>query len=203
MGNILVINSTLSPKEKSFSATLASEFKKAYLTFNSDDIWTEIDLNNHPLALEPLYAKNIDQFFDNGIELINQLKQTNKLVIASPAINFTFPATLKNYLDRIIMINETFKVTKNAKTNENHLVGLLNNLTCVFLSTQGEKYEKKGDWTHTDLLIDIFNFLGAKTLGSIIIGETNRTKHAHKTVTQRVLEYSDQINLLARKLSQT
>ena len=64
-------------------------------------------------------------------ELVNQVLEANVIVIGSPLYNFTIPAQLKAWLDRIAQGGKTFKYTENGP------VGLLGDKTVVLALSRG------------------------------------------------------------------
>lgn len=64
-------------------------------------------------------------------ELVNELKQAEHLVIASPVYNFCIPAVLKAWVDLIARARLTFKYSENGP------VGLLTNTKATIVMASG------------------------------------------------------------------
>lgn len=63
--------------------------------------------------------------------LVNELKNTDTLIISSPIYNFGIPATLKAWVDMICRVGMTFKYTENGP------VGLLEGKRAIILVASG------------------------------------------------------------------
>ena len=66
--------------------------------------------------------------------LVNQVLESDVIVIGSPLYNFTIPAQLKAWLDRIAQGGKTFKYTENGP------VGLLGDKTVILALSRGGIY---------------------------------------------------------------
>ncbi|WP_438341317.1 NAD(P)H-dependent oxidoreductase [Mycoplasma sp. 3341] len=108
MNKVLVILSWVNG-QKSITNQMAKVFVNKYQQLNPQDEVQYLDLNELEAAKQSLNEQNFVQFFGSeSDELINQLKSVNKVVITAPMYNFNIPATLKNYLDRVLVANKTF-----------------------------------------------------------------------------------------------
>lgn len=138
MSKVLVISATISQPGKSYSQALLNRFLTEYKAIHPDDEIIELDLNHEPIAQVTLNIDNQDQYWDEAaMKAIDQLKKVDKVVVASPMHNFNIPAMLKNYLDRVLLANQTFSYKYSEKGDAR---GLLPNLTVQILTTQGAPY---------------------------------------------------------------
>ena len=90
-------------------------------------------------------------------KLMNQLLETDFVVLASPMYNFTIPATVKAWFDAVIQAGKTFAYT------ETGLKGLCENTEALILMTSGSDFgiePYKNVNFATPLLITSFDFLG-------------------------------------------
>jgi FMN-dependent NADH-azoreductase len=134
---LYIYASPLMTNPKGSSCTEALNlFKKEYEKLNPTHESIILDLNKDPIGQASLTAHNFEAFFNCGKsdKHIQQLKSIDKVVIASPMINFNYPSTLKNYLDRILVANKTFRYKYDGKGESE---GLLKNLKVQLLMSQG------------------------------------------------------------------
>lgn len=91
-------------------------------------------------------------------KLVNQVLDADVIVIGSPLYNFTIPAQLKAWLDRIAQGGKTFKYTENGP------VGLLGDKTVVLALSRGGIYstsEAGQAMEHQESYLKaIFGFMG-------------------------------------------
>ncbi|HAQ02440.1 hypothetical protein A2467_00950 [Candidatus Nomurabacteria bacterium RIFOXYC2_FULL_36_8] len=133
------------------------EVEKIYL----EDI--PIDFYNYENSVGP--ALHEEKFRD----LINKIKNSDGLVIATPTYNFSVPARLKNFIDRIRFL--ALDLTERNKFGQP--VGKLSYLRTYFLVSGGTP-----NWAETILffafpsfwLRGVFLYFGAKVLGAFYTG---------------------------------
>lgn len=87
-------------------------------------------------------------------DLINELKQSDILVIGVPMYNFGIPSTLKAYFDHISRAGVTFRYTENGPE------GLLNGKKAYIFATRGGQYVGTALDTQTAYVRDFLSFLG-------------------------------------------
>ena len=90
-------------------------------------------------------------------KMMNQLLDTDYVVLASPLYNFTIPATVKAWFDAVIQAGKTFTYT------ETGIKGLCENTKAVILMTSGSDFGKEPYAAvnfATPLLLTSFDFLG-------------------------------------------
>ncbi len=95
--------------------------------------------------------------------LIEEVKNSDVLVIAAPMYNFSFPATLKNYFDAITKAGVTFKYESTGP------VGLLKNKRAYVVISRGGKYKEAGITFQEDYLKMQLGFIGITEVKFIFI----------------------------------
>lgn len=120
MSKVLFINASPVANEASFSYQLAKTFESEYLKLNPSDQVSWLDLNELDKGSMTLTSKNSKEHFkdENVDPLINQIKSVDKLVVIAPMTNFNYPATLKNWLDKICVANKTFSYKYSKKVDQ-------------------------------------------------------------------------------------
>jgi FMN-dependent NADH-azoreductase len=86
--------------------------------------------------------------------LINELKQSDVIVIGLPMYNFGIPSTLKAYFDQIARAGVTFRYTRTGAE------GLLKGKKAYVLATRGGLYAGTARDSQTHYVRDFLNFLG-------------------------------------------
>ena len=153
---------------------------------NSDtmlDNFIEGIKENKNVEIEKIYLKDIkiDNYtFENSLqameheqefsELCEKIKNASGLVIATPTYNFSVPAHLKNFIDRIRFISLDLK----RKNKLGQPVGLLTNLRTFYLVSGGTP-----KWAQKILffafppfwLRSVFLYYGAHCLGAYYTGD--------------------------------
>lgn len=87
--------------------------------------------------------------------LVSQLIAADIVVIGAPMYNFTIPAQLKSWLDRVAQAGRTFKYTENGP------VGLLGDKTVILALSRGGIYSANPAMEHQEsYLKSIFGFMG-------------------------------------------
>ncbi len=86
--------------------------------------------------------------------LVNELEDADIIVIGAPIYNFTIPATLKTWIDKIARVGKTFKYTESGP------VGLLQNKQAyIVISSGGTEIGSSYDFS-SDYLKHIMGFIG-------------------------------------------
>ena len=137
MAKVLFIKTsmTIGSARGSISTAALNMFEKKYRECNPGDEIINMDLNDVPMAQKTLNHYNFANFFntEDTDKYIDQLKNADKVVLASPMTNFNYPAVLKNYLDHILVAKKTFKYKYNGKGTS---VGLLLHLKVQIITSQ-------------------------------------------------------------------
>lgn len=92
-------------------------------------------------------------------EIINQWKSADAVFIYMPLHNFNVVSKFKDYIDNIVIVNETFKC------EEESLIGLdKSNKQIMFVITSGGEFDKHIQYTNLDFAVQyvrgIFSVLG-------------------------------------------
>ncbi|GAL28137.1 FMN-dependent NADH-azoreductase [Vibrio variabilis] len=87
-------------------------------------------------------------------ELIAELQNAEKVVIAAPMYNFMIPTQLKNYFDLIARAGVTFKYTETGP------IGLIKDKKVVVVTTRGGIHKDTPRDSMHDYLATILGFLG-------------------------------------------
>lgn len=171
MSKVLVLYSSPITKEKSATYAVTKKFVEEYKKNNNEDEITEFDLNQLEMSLSGMNSNNFSSFFNEELcdKYIEILKNTDKLIIASPMINFNVPTVLKTFIDRIAVANKTFSY-KYAKKGSS--IGLLDHLKVQIIASQGAPYGWYLWASHVSYLEGVWNFLGAKVTKTILIDGT-------------------------------
>lgn len=112
------------------------------------------NLDDDKYFSEVLTCDNFKSYYDSKADLIiNQMKQADLIIIATPTVNLTIPSLLKNFFDKIVQSKKTFYY------GENGPVGLLNkNTKLLVINTQGSP---RFVFSQTNsYIINQFKFLG-------------------------------------------
>ncbi|MGX9358514.1 FMN-dependent NADH-azoreductase [Mycoplasma sp. 128] len=194
MNKVLVILSSVNG-QKSITNQMAKVFVNKYQQLNPQDEVQYLDLNELEAAKQSLNKQNFVQFFGSeSDELINQLKSVNKVVITAPMYNFNIPATLKNYLDRVLVANKTFSYKYSKKGDA---VGLLDHLKVQILATQGAPLGWYEWGNHVKYLEGTFKFVYAELNESFLIDGTKVGELATKSAQEVVAMHQNEIEKLA------
>ena len=92
-------------------------------------------------------------------EILNQWKSADAVFIYMPLHNFNVVSKFKDYVDNIVIVNETFKC------EEESLIGLdKNNKQITFVITSGGEFDKHIQYTNLDFAVQyvrgVFSILG-------------------------------------------
>jgi FMN-dependent NADH-azoreductase len=93
-------------------------------------------------------------FVDESDALIDEIKQSDVIVLRLPMHNFGIPSTLKAYFDQIARAGMTFRYTKNGPE------GLLSGKKVYVFATRGGLYAGTALESQTTYVRDFLNFLG-------------------------------------------
>lgn len=188
MSKVLVIRSSMIDKALSFSNALTDRFLKYYKEVNPNDEIIEMDLNDVRMAQITLNRSNLKTFFNekDSDPYINQLKEVNKIIFSCPMTNFGVCATVKNYLDHVLVANKTFSY-KYSKRGD--AIGLLPHLKVQLLTSQGAPLGWYNWGNHTSNLKGIFEFMGAYVTEPIVVDGTKIPENANKTPNERIDEF--------------
>ncbi len=167
--NLLFINCCISMHTPSRTALLADAFLAAWQAAHPADTVEVVDLRSMTIA--PLRMDNITAYetklaegrtADPDFALARQFAAADRIVIAAPYWELSFPAQLRLYIERISALNIAFGYTPEGKS-----VGLCRAEKLLFLTTAGGPMENANCGSeHLRALsqmygIDQYCFLGA------------------------------------------
>lgn len=159
MTKLLIINGSPSPRERSYSGSVTDLFLKKYAHVHPHDELIYLDLNDLPIAHQTLDRHNSDVYWKETLPYIEQLKQVDKVICVSPMNNFNISGLMKNYLDHILLANQTFSYKYSKKGDA---IGLLPHLKVQIITTQGAPLGWYPFGNHTANLEGTWKFVGAK-----------------------------------------
>lgn len=110
------------------------------------------------------------QRLENAVSesLVTQLLDADIVVIGAPMYNFTIPAQLKSWLDRVAQAGRTFKYTESGP------VGLLGDKTVILALSRGGIYSSNPAMEHQEsYLKSIFGFMGVSDIRVVLAEGTN------------------------------
>lgn len=85
-------------------------------------------------------TERMNEILKTSDELINELLNANKIVMASPMYNFSIPAPLKAYIDNIVRVGRTFTLGEDGTMN-----GLLGEKKILIITSRGAmSYKEDG-----------------------------------------------------------
>ena len=198
MKTLFIYASPTTELEKGSTSSKAADiFKKEYIERTGDEVIV-LDLNNEEVGTKSLTSANLPSFFSDGLtdKHIDLLKSVDKLVIASPMINFNYPAVLKNYLDHVLVANKTFKYKYNGKGESE---GLLTNIkSAQLILTQGAPTGWYGFASHADSLKGTLEFIGIKVQQPLLLDGTKAPEEIKKTVDEFLEPHLNKISNAAK-----
>ncbi|AZB07709.1 FMN-dependent NADH-azoreductase [Chryseobacterium sp. G0162] len=136
MNTLLRIDSSLRT-ENSYSRTLGNYFIQQWILHNPNGNILERDVNQQ--LIPHITQQTIDAFFSENPdkksihlsdELIDELYQSDEILITCPMYNYGIPSSLKAYFDTVIRTKKTF-------TGNTSLKGLLENKKAYIISSMG------------------------------------------------------------------
>lgn len=193
MKKILLLDGALNTSNSSYS-TQALNYVQTL--FNNQEYEVQrINLNQTKFASTIVSRQNSKNFWQDveSDKWIEQLKQTDLLVISTSMINFGPTTTLKSFIDAIAVANKTFSY-KYSTTND--AIGYLTNLNVLIIGSQGANFGVYPWGDHIKWLKGTFNFLGVKNIYSFDILGTKMSEIAQKTPSEYVDSVKDQIDKL-------
>ncbi len=164
MSNILLIKSSLNG-EQSKSNALANQLADHFTLLQAAKVVTR-DIAAEPLPhlsqaemgawMTPANDRSEAQVELANVSdtLIQEVQDSDTLIVAIPMYNFGVPSTFKAWADRIARAGITFKYTETGP------VGLLENKRVIVVATRGGMYQGTEKDSQTQFLKDFFAFIG-------------------------------------------
>lgn len=186
MNNTILHISSSAQNQQAISTQLGLQLAKGLQSKLAKAKIIERNLNNSELALldnewvaanfTPEEERNQAQQDKLSVSdsYVEELLQSNIIIIGSPIYNFSVPAALKAYIDLICRARSTFKYTENGP------VGLLQNKKAyVVLTSGGVAIDSPVDFA-TPYIKQVFNFIGVKDITIIDAAQMNSDKDGSK-----------------------
>ena len=143
MEQLLFINACVRG-EKSRSLKLARRFLDRWQQAHPDGAITEVDLcKNRPVPQYPEVLAERDALWEAGkldhpmFDLAHQFANADRIVMAAPFWELSFPAILKIYLERITVTNITFGYNEQGAN-----VGLCKAGKLLLITTRGGNFSR-------------------------------------------------------------
>lgn len=192
---VLVIKASVTENSPrgSYSTAINDKFIEHYKKENPQDKIVELNLNQENIT--SLNSQNFAKFYEDGFsdKYIEQLKSVDKVVISTLKTNFSHPAILQNYIDKISIARRTFTYV------DGNPVGLLNHLKVQLITTQGGPNFNNPFVDHTKRLAEIFAFLGMEVTEPIAVFGTNIPNYSEMSPKEVVAELDEVIKKAAKK----
>ncbi|WP_353102730.1 NAD(P)H-dependent oxidoreductase [Myroides odoratus] len=204
---VLVLNAS-ARTTRSQSRKLAETFVNHWeiLCFDSPIAYRELGIESVPhineawisAAFKPKEQRTEEEVNALAIsdKYIEELKQADVIVLATPMYNWSIPSSLKAYIDQVVRVNETWKL--NTENRQDPYIGLLEGKQVLLLLTRGSQGYELGGYNEnidfqTNYLKRVFNVIGIQDITVVTIdGEANdpvvyntNVEMAH----QRVVEF--------------
>tara|TARA_B100001094_G_scaffold331856_1_gene401638 strand:+ start:777 stop:1382 length:606 start_codon:yes stop_codon:yes gene_type:complete len=103
---------------------------------------------------EATYDEDMAKSSKLSMSLIDEVRQSDVIVLGVPMYNFGVPSTLKAYIDHIARVNHTFKFTAEGP------IGLLKDKKVIVAITRGGSYSHSPQNHQDPYLKTLFSFLG-------------------------------------------
>lgn len=136
------------PRKGSYTKQLVDEFikradGKTEITFldlvaSPPDLLLGDNLNLILYGGQSEYTTEEKERLSNHFQLIQQVLDADNIVLASPMYNFSLPATVKAWIDTIVVINKTFAVTEDGNYK-----GLCEGKKALVLAVAGGDYSEE------------------------------------------------------------
>ncbi len=170
MAKVLYIKANAKSASESRTFKMSDAFIEEYKASNPDDEITTLDLYDEEIGFLPrdLSSLRVSSEEEGRVHPVlkyaYQFRDADKIVIAAPFWNLSFPAILKAYLDYVTVSGITFKYTEQGP------VGLVNSDKLVYFVSRGGDYCEAPfcDLEMGERYLRVLtNFLGVKTFQTI------------------------------------
>jgi FMN-dependent NADH-azoreductase len=174
-----ILHLDASPRsERSHSRRLADQFMSAWQKIHVDDLVIYRDLGHQSLpyvnenwvaaAFTPpeKHTPELTKELELSELLIEEFKACDRYVFSIPMHNFTVPAIFKSYIDQIVRVNRTFKVSDQGVP-----LGLIQDKKMLIVTARGGGYQPGTPTAAYDFqepyLRTIFGFIGITDINFI------------------------------------
>ncbi|MBU4690041.1 FMN-dependent NADH-azoreductase [Mycoplasma zalophidermidis] len=188
MKSLKILSVTGTVNKDSLSQKINNEMIKKLMEKHQNSFLTRLDTTNSEFVRFVLNAEEFNDFFKNvdSDQWINILHDTDVLVLSTPMVNFSYSAGIKNFIDAIAVANKTFSY-KYSKKGES--VGLLDKLKVILIGTQGAPVGWYPFAAFLDNLKGIFEFLGAKSVDTLLVDGNKvapRSEMTHEEIIEEI-----------------
>ncbi|WP_172278020.1 FMN-dependent NADH-azoreductase [Chryseobacterium sp. LAM-KRS1] len=178
MKKVLIINASVR-NERSHSRKLSKLFADNWTSKYPHDIFTYREVGTELIPgideswIAGAFTKPADRTeadhkaLELSDELVDELKEHDIYVIATPMYNWSLPSGLKAYIDQVMRFNKTWKFRSGVPDGD--YVGLLENKKIFILSSRGDTGYGAGEKNahmnfQTTYLEFIFGIMGVKDI---------------------------------------
>ncbi len=136
------------PRKGSYTKELVDEFikladSKTEITFldlaaSPPDLLLDDNLNLIWYGGQPEYTVEEEERLSNHFQLTQQVLDADNIVLGSPMYNFSLPATVKAWIDAVVVNNKTFAVTADGSFK-----GLCEGKKALILAVAGGDYAEE------------------------------------------------------------
>lgn len=199
MSRILVIESNISKDENSLSHYAQEKFIDKLKQNNSNDEFIYLDLNNEKEIHTVINSNNMSDFWNSkSDEYIELLNSADKLIITSSMVNFSISPTLKQWFDKILVANKTFKYK--YTDGKNHSVGLIKpGKKAQLILAQGSS---KGcyPFSNFDNYIEgVLNFIGITDVSTLLFDGTKEQNQINLNNDEKFKLKEDEFKIAVNK----
>ncbi|WP_109852255.1 FMN-dependent NADH-azoreductase [Aquimarina sp. AU58] len=136
------------PRKGSYTKQLVDEFikladGKTEITFldlvaSPPDLLLDDNLNLILYGGQPEYTAEEKKRLSNHFQLIQHVLDADHIVLASPMYNFSLPATVKAWVDTVVVTDKTFEITEDGSFK-----GLCEGKKALILAVAGGDYSEE------------------------------------------------------------
>lgn len=197
MTKTLIVSYT--PRIGSYTKQLVDEFIK--LASNKTEI-TFLDLTISPPDLllpdnlniiwskdESKYTKKEKERLSNHTQLTQQVLDADIIVLASPMYNFSLPATVKAWIDAIVVNNKTFTFVEDVEFK-----GLCTDKKAIILAVAGADYSSNQEEYFSSTIKKNFEYIGIPSKQVSAFGVTQYLENREVIIANAKKEISDLID---------
>jgi FMN-dependent NADH-azoreductase len=141
MNDVLFVNACIRKEGQSRTLKIARKFIEEYKKLNPDDSITELKLCDLDLrCITGDMFEQREQLLQEGnlnhesFNLAKQFANADKIIIAAPFWELSFPAVLRVYIEHISVVGITFEY------EDNQPVGLCKAKKVLYITTRGGEY---------------------------------------------------------------
>lgn len=204
MAHVLFVHANPKPRNQSHTLRLADAFIEAYLKNNPSDEIVELDLYHSEIPIIDERVLRIWHKFSKKIELDNdeirlnrrmneifdQFAGAEKIILAAPMWNHSFPSVVKAYVDNVVVMGKSFKYSEKGP------VGLLKDRPLLFVQSRGGVYSSGPMQAFEDAesyLRNIFSFVGIQNFQVLLCEGVNSNPNGAESIFQNAVKRAQEI----------